>query len=114
MSEVKSSGSGGAVVVHINDWDARGAHGVDCALTRCRVSINIANICLLEVFKFDSGISKSSSNRDFAQVVIVKVVFAWSQEFGHTVTHDKNLPLVACLRICGVHLYFKSFKIVLI
>lgn len=97
VSEVEGGAASGAVVVDVEDGDACVTHGVDGPLTRSRVSVNIANVALLHLLKFESSIPQSSLHRDIAQVMVVKLVLARLHKLGHSIADHKYSWLLLLL-----------------
>ena len=96
MAKVEGSGASTTVVVNVHDGDARNTHLINGALSRCRVSIYVADIGLLYLFEVDVGVTKGSLLSNFSQIVVIVVVLARTVESGHPITDDKDSWAFVC------------------
>lgn len=88
--QIQCCATSGAIIVDIEDRDTSDAHSVNGTLARRRISIHITNIGLLNLIVFEISIAEGPLNRSVAEVVVVKVVFAWFQKVCHTVSNHEN------------------------
>jgi hypothetical protein len=57
VTKVQRSGSSTTVIVHVYDWNTCSSDLVNGALSRCRVSVDVADVGLLDLFKIDVGVA---------------------------------------------------------
>jgi hypothetical protein len=94
VSEVKSSASGRAIVVDIDDRNAGHSYLIHSALTTSRVTVDISTVSSLYLVVLNAGVSHGTSYSDFTQGVVIVVVLARLVEASHSVSDDENASVV--------------------
>src|SRR5690606_10761607 len=88
--EEKGRGTGRAVVVDVDDRNARDADLVERALAAGRVTVDIADKGLLHVLVVDAGVGERHARRRRAHLVIGGAG-SWLDEWDHPDARDIDL-----------------------
>ena len=97
--QVESCASSAAVVIHIDDWNARASELIYSALAGGGVSVDITYVCLLHCLPLDASITQRTTRSLFSQLVVIVVMLSGLVEFSHSISNDKNAWLLAVYHI---------------